>query len=273
MEFMKRSTRKLNNLAWSRLAAFLLVMLVCAIPVSAQGQTATVRGDPGDLEIRSGEVVTLTIVLVEAEDVYGIDVRATFDPQMIEVVDADPAKDGVQLAPGAFPQPDFVARNIADNQAGTLRYVVTQVNPTEPASGTGIVFIAQIRGKAPGGTVLTLGPVEMADRVGQLLPVAVQEVSIRIAAEEEASAPNPEPTSAAMLPATTEPATPDASAAASQSTGPSPVFPGGLPCAGGALGLPVGLLALAGWGVSRRGKAADCQHKRVHITGDKGDRR
>ena len=121
------------------------------LPAAAQDQPAIVRSDPAVLEIAPGEMATLTVVLAGAQEVYGIDVRATFDPQLVEVVDADPAREGVQFKAGSFPQPDFLVRNEADNQAGTLHYAITQVNPTEPASGDGVLFTVQLRALADSG--------------------------------------------------------------------------------------------------------------------------
>ena len=97
-----------------------------------------VRIDPAVIEIGPGDMATLTVVLADAQEVYGIDVREPFDPQLVEVVDADPAREGVQFKAGSFPRPDFLVRNEADNQAGTLHYAITQVNPTEPANGYGV---------------------------------------------------------------------------------------------------------------------------------------
>ena len=111
MQPKKCIRRSMPETGWRQVAVILFLALLSALPASAQGQTAVVRSDPAVLEISPGQVATLTIILADAQDVYGIDVRATFDPQRVEVVDADPAKDGVQLAPGTFPQPDFVARN------------------------------------------------------------------------------------------------------------------------------------------------------------------
>ncbi|HLF25998.1 MAG TPA: cohesin domain-containing protein [Anaerolineae bacterium] len=114
----------------------------------------------------------MSIVLENAQDVYGIDVRARFDPAVIEIVDADPDSAGIQMIPGSFPQPDFLVRNTADNQAGTLQYVTTQVNPTLPVKGSGLVFSIQVRGKALGqSAVVSIEFVEIADRRGNTLPV------------------------------------------------------------------------------------------------------
>ena len=181
------------------------------MPASAQNQSAVVRSDPSVLEIAPGETATLTVVIDDAIDLYGIDVRASFDPQVVEVVDADPAMDGVQMMAGTFPKPDFVARNVADNDAGTLRYAVTQVNPTEPANGSGIVYSVQFRAKASAGeSPFTIGLVEMADRTGQLLDVQPESGVIRIMPAEQATAIAPTDTP--------EPATPVAESPTATST-------------------------------------------------------
>ncbi len=202
----KTSLFRLHNSAGlPQLGVVLLLTLFCVLPASAQSGSALVRVDPAVLEISPGQTVTLTVVLDDAQDVYGIDVRATFDPQVIEVVDADPAKEGIQMMAGTFPQPDFVARNVADNEAGTLRYAVTQVNPTEPANGSGTVYSVQLRAKADAGeSPFTIGLVEMADRTGQLLAVESESGVIRIVSAEQA-APTDAPT-AVVLANTPEPA-------------------------------------------------------------------
>ena len=213
------------------------------------------RTDPTVIEVAAGQTATVTFVLADAQNAYGIDVRATFDPKMVEVVDEDPGADGVQMTPGDFLRPDFVARNVADNEKGTLRYALTQVNPTQPASGTGAIFTVQFRGKSAGETALKLEPVEMADRQGQILPVTVQSGTITVVGNQASTqAPTP-------VPAPTQPAPAAPTAAAAATVAPLataqpaavPGLPGGLPC-GGALLPVVGLLGLAGWGASRRRK-------------------
>lgn len=232
----KHSHQRFRSAGWRNLAAGLLLALFSVLPAAGQGQTATVRTDPAVLEFGQGEVAVVSIVLAGVRDAYGIDVRAAFDPQLVEVVDADPGSEGVQMAPGSFLKPDFVARNTADNAAGSLRYAATQVNPTGPATGTGVVLAIQLRARSPGETSLALGPVELADRQGQLIPVTVEPGTIRVVAAQAAAVPNAEPAAA---------------------PGPQPlpsVLPGGLPCASSALLPAFGLLALARWSATRRGR-------------------
>lgn len=238
------------------LAAIIVLAACCALPAAAQGD-AILRGEPAVLEIAVGESAGLNIVLADARDVYALDVRATYDPQVVEVVDADPGQDDIQLVPGTFLRPDFVARNGADNTAGALRYAITQVNPTAPASGAGVVFTVQFRGKTVGEMALAISPVELADRQGRSLPVTAQSVTIRVVASQA-----PAPVSVATQTARSQPAvglspTPaalPAEPAIGQPAGqqlPTPTPRTGLPCTGGTLP-PLGLLALAGWGAWRR---------------------
>ena len=191
------------------------LLVLAALPASAQDTLAAVRPNALVLEIGDGQVGTLDIVLENAQDVYGIDVRASFDPAVIEVVDADPAKDGVQMLPGTFLKPDFVVRNVADNEAGTLLYVDTQVNPTPPASGTGVLFSVRFRGKAAGKVSdLKVTSVEMANRQGVKLKVQPQDGTIRVA-----GTPVPAATPGAVASVTT--AVPTGMPAAPSSTPPA----------------------------------------------------
>jgi hypothetical protein len=139
--------------------------------VSAQGGDAVFRTDPTTLQIGEGQIETVKVILENAQGIYGIDYQATFDPNVVEVVDADPEREGVQMTPGDFIKPDFIVINLADNEAGTLQYVAAQVNPTPPATGTGVVLLIQFRGKTLGGqSDLTITSAQIADQRGNKMP-------------------------------------------------------------------------------------------------------
>ena len=191
-------------------AVAILITIAAARPIWAQGSGgATILFDPASVDVAAGQMVTLNIVLEDASEAYGIDLRASFDPALVEIVDADSAQDGVQMTPGAFLKPDFVVRNAADNTTGALRYVMTQVNPTLPATGSGVILSLQARGKAAGQAVFIVESVEMADRRGEALVVRPQNETVRLA-PSPGIAPTlaPAPTSVVAPASTTvEPAT------------------------------------------------------------------
>lgn len=220
--------------------AILLVFLALLSPLTGKQieaqSTATVRPDPASLQLATGEVQTVQVRLENASRVYGIDVRGSFDPAILEIIDVDPARDGIQMTPGSFPRPDFVAANTADNGAGTFRYVITQVNPTPPASGDGMVFSFQVRARAGGTTEIAIPLVEMSDREGNLLAVSTGSTAVQV------TGATAEPTGIALQPTDalsgeiSSTATPLSTSSASQAT-PEPQATtdlGGASAAGGA---------------------------------------
>jgi hypothetical protein len=212
---MKVTTHTQTCLRAAVLLALLALLSPAAIaPIAAQN-VAAVRPEPAALELDAGETATVEIRLENAGDVYGIDVRGAFDPAILEIVDAGPSTEGVQMRPGAFPQPDFVALNAADNAAGALRYVVTQVNPTPPATGSGVVFSFEVRGRAGGATDLAITLVEMADRNGNLLAVTTGSTAVTV------SGPPPAATGIVLQP-TDAPPSGDGEAATSAATTSAP---------------------------------------------------
>jgi len=149
-------------------------------PVLAETDPAIVRPDPLVFYVRLEQVKTLDIILENAIDVYGIDVQGQFDVEAIEVVDANLTKFGIQMIPGTIPKPDLVMFNSADNDLGTFMYVTTQMNPTLPSSGSGIVFSIQVRGLKIGVSAFTITSVLLGDIDGMSLPVTTQNGTIRV---------------------------------------------------------------------------------------------
>jgi hypothetical protein len=172
-----------------------MLILTAGFPAgNSQDGEALVCTDPVRLEIGAGQIETLQILLMNADKIYGIDLQATFDPAVVEVVDADSEQTGVQMQSGVFPKPDFSVRNLADNKTGTLRYVVTQLKPTPPASGTGIILMVHFLGKTQGSSSkLTFTTAVIADRRGNKQPVTTRWAELVIVAPKP-STPTPHPT-------------------------------------------------------------------------------
>ena len=51
------------------------------------------------------ETVDVSIVITDVTGLYSASVDLTFDPAVLEVVDADPGRSGVQIFTGTFPGP------------------------------------------------------------------------------------------------------------------------------------------------------------------------
>ena len=156
-----------------------------AIAAKVTGPT-TVRPNPLQTVVAVGETVTVTLFVQDVANLYGADIRLSFDPAVLEVQDAQPGVPGVQILPlSTFLKPDFVLRKKACNvvdpsdpdcqEAGKVWYVVTQTSPSSPVSGSGPLAAVQFKRLQPGLTTLTIATYALADRTGMLIPAIAQD--------------------------------------------------------------------------------------------------
>ena len=134
------------------------------IAAAATGRTVLRLAEQGsDIEIRLDNVV----------DLYGLHIHVKFDPAKMQIRDADPDREGIQIAPGDLPAPDFVALNMVDNEHGMLDYAVMQTSPHQPVSGSGVAAVIHVQEGGVEGDPFTVIHVELADPDGNELPVLV----------------------------------------------------------------------------------------------------
>jgi hypothetical protein len=69
--------------------------------------------------------------------------------------------------------PDLVLQRGADNGTGSARYVVTQLKPSEPVTGTGAIFSMQVQALSAGVTTIDVDDFLLSDRNGGSLPAVV----------------------------------------------------------------------------------------------------
>jgi hypothetical protein len=144
-----------------RLVAIGTVLVLSTLALAGfdiQSSTAqtTLQLVPQTVQLDVNSTTVLDLVITEVTGLYGVQVHLQFDPEVLEVVDADPTREGVQIEPGTFPAPDFVALNQVDNLAGTIDYAVTQLAPREPREGSGVVAQITVRAKRPSTTQIEI---------------------------------------------------------------------------------------------------------------------
>jgi hypothetical protein len=131
----------------------------------AQPQTM-LQVDPQELRIKVGGEATVDLAITQVSELYGVEVHLRFDPNVVEIVDADAAQDGVQIEPGTLPVPDFVVQNVADNQLGTIDYASTQLPPNKPGEGDGVIARITLKALKPGTSQLQFDRFLLADTGG-----------------------------------------------------------------------------------------------------------
>ncbi len=134
---------------------------------------------PQETDIHPDQTIHVNVTIKHVENLYGIELHVVFDPTMLAIVDGDSTKDGIQIQPGTFLKPDFVVRNQADDTKGIVDYVVTQVMPTEPASGQGTLATMEFRVLKAGQATLT-PTILLAAPDGQAIIVTTQPIQITV---------------------------------------------------------------------------------------------
>ncbi len=169
-----------------------LGVIICfaSMPVSAQAVGEAQIGFFEEIIIAPGSKVEVPVEIRGVEDLYAVDITVRFDPSVIQAVDADPSKDGIQPGLGTFLDAGLVLFNEVDNEEGVIRFVMTQVNPAEPKSGDGVLMVLYFESNLSGESVLAIESVDLAMRTGEA--IAVEPVEGRLLVE--AGAPQREGT-------------------------------------------------------------------------------
>lgn len=147
-------------------------------PASQSGTVLKVA--PSALKLNVGETATFDLTIEQVEGLYGIEVYLKFDPKALEIVDADPDKEGVQLQAGMLPAPDFVVLNEVDNVAGTADYAVIQLPPNQPGQGDGIVASITVRAKEASNTQIRIDRFTLADTAGKSIKAMSQHSQVQV---------------------------------------------------------------------------------------------
>jgi hypothetical protein len=172
---------------YSRLVVTLVLLLVALLlsgPLTGtesaqEGATVRLETLPGQ---EGADTVTVAIRIENATRLYGAEVHLAFDQARLEVQDADPDTEGVQIQAGDFPSPDFVVQNQADNVKGTIDYAATQLAPREAVDGSGVLATVTVKGKDKGTSSLTFVGAKLADPDGQEIPSQTVDGRVEIAA-------------------------------------------------------------------------------------------
>jgi hypothetical protein len=168
------------------------LLLAWVSPSRAQNP-AVVRLDPAELSLEPGQTTSVLILIEVAEDVFGLEVRLSFDPSVVRIADANANVPGIQLIPGNFLDPDesFVVADQADNESGELVYALTLLAPAEPASGDGVIVSFDVRALDVGTSQLSLSVI-LASVNGLSLPVTAEGGRVVVGGD---APPEPSPTS------------------------------------------------------------------------------
>ena len=171
---------RLNWKISSVITFVLLAALCAAAPASAQ-QGARV-GVFADLEIPLNERVEVPVEVRDVSELYAVDLTIRFDPDILQIEDANPDQAGIQPGLATFLDAGMTLFNEVDNESGTVRFVMSQINPSEGKSGSGNLLVLYFVGKQAGTSSVSVEAVEFSNRFGEAIPVSGVDAQIVVSA-------------------------------------------------------------------------------------------
>lgn len=109
-----------------------------------------------------GGNTTVEIWLENVVGFYGVDIRLSFDSDMVRV----PSGQVTPLWDVFDSSNHFIIKNQVDNDAGMAWFAVTNMNPSEPFTGTGRVCSITFSGQRTGSTAIEFAYVKGSSRDG-----------------------------------------------------------------------------------------------------------
>jgi hypothetical protein len=136
--------------------------------------------EPAYAPLPAGDSVTVDVMVEGVSDLYGAALEISFDPGLLEVVDADAGTAGVQIGEGGCPVPDFVVQNTVDNAAGVINYDVVSLNPTAPCEAGGVVAQITFRALAAGTSPVHFISQLLSNTGAEAIIVATEDGTIEV---------------------------------------------------------------------------------------------
>jgi hypothetical protein len=137
---------------------------------------------PSSAELVIGDTFAIEVRVESVRNLYGVDIRLSFDPAKVEVQDANPGTAGVQIEPGPFLDvtQGFVAQNSADNTAGRINYAMALLSPAEPKSGSGTLVRITFKGISQGDSPISFLSAVLSDHDGLPIDVGTSDGMLRV---------------------------------------------------------------------------------------------
>lgn len=203
---MKRHMMKHRNRHSLWIKAALVFAIVGVWAGSAFAQTGTlVKIVPNEATISVGQTIDVTVQAENIANLYGVELVVTFDPVLLEVVDADPNREGIQIRAGSFLNGGLEGANAVTN--GNIAYIMQQVAPNSPSNGSGPLAHIVFKGMGSGIASIRVEDLNLSDQNGNGIGSAIHSAQITIQAgsvDGPAPTPIPQPT---PVPPTPVPAT------------------------------------------------------------------
>ena len=145
-------------------AVMILILLLPSL-AAAGGIRPKLSFSPGFCFLPVGQTITLEVRAGGVVNLYGGEFVIQYDPTALEVLDADPNAEGIQISAGeVFGGRDgFVALNAVNDAEGRIYFAATLLEPAAPMQGNATLARFTVRALRPGPAILRFSPAYLVD--------------------------------------------------------------------------------------------------------------
>lgn len=147
------------------LACVVLVCLMLPSAALSQIPQPALGFWPGFSFLPVGRVADIQVRATSFVGLYGCQIEVRYDPTALEVQDADPNTEGIQVSAGdVFVGSNaFIALNTVDPQEGVIRFAAALLDPAPPIHGSATMMRVRFKALRPGPTMIRFGEVIPVD--------------------------------------------------------------------------------------------------------------
>ncbi|NLF00854.1 MAG: hypothetical protein GX601_07740 [Anaerolineales bacterium] len=150
-----------------------------SLPNSLQGTLVSI--EPEMVTVAVGVTATLDVRITGVTNLNRMELYMTYDPSMLEVVDANASAPGTQIGLGPFLHPSAAQVNFVNPQYGEIDFL--QQAPGAPVSGGGVVARITVRGKAEGVSYVGFDAALLFDDEGIAITITTADSRVTVVGE------------------------------------------------------------------------------------------
>jgi hypothetical protein len=177
------------------LSLLLLILLLTALPVRAQTAQQGTRLECSFevQQVADGEEALLSILIWNVQDLYAYQFELQFNPQVVEVIDADLQRAGDNAVIKDFLPADLVIYNQTDPNLGRVSIGASAAYPTEPVSGSGMLAQVRLRALEPGLAEVGFASFTLADENAGVISAVTSGCSVQVVPSGNITVTPPQP--------------------------------------------------------------------------------
>jgi len=146
-------------------------------------------------QVLAGEKTVLFVEVQEIADLYGYQFELYFAKEMVSLLEGDIERSGINFKLGDFLSPDFVVMNDVNGDSGRASLALTQMDPSKPRSGSGILARIELQALEPGKSLFAFNNVILATSSAEKIAHSLRGCALQILPSGQSTQPSsPMPT-------------------------------------------------------------------------------